>query len=121
MDTLGLSPAQILAGLYNGARPQGMGFIHYTPEPMSEEEAQILLEDDPRRGDYFDYLKGRVMKVEISKLDPNLYDRDNGDGAMQLVLESIVLSGGDVNNPAIQILHKNGMINAAIKLLEMSK
>lgn len=32
---------------------------------------------------YFDYLQGRVMKVDLAgdELDPRLYDRDNGEGA----------------------------------------
>lgn len=32
---------------------------------------------------YFDYLKGRVMKVDLcgNEFDPWLYDRDNGRGA----------------------------------------
>ena len=57
-----------------------MGFIHYTPNEMTVKEAQELLDN----GDgCFDYLKGRVMKIDLSsgELDPRLYDRDNGDGA----------------------------------------
>lgn len=48
---------------------------------MSAQEAEKHLDGS---GDgYFDYLKGRVMKVSISgdSLDPRLYDRDNGQGA----------------------------------------
>ena len=65
--------------LYNAARPQGMGFLHYTPEPMTHEEATQLLEEKT----YFDYVKGRVMKMDLAGdvLDPTLYDRDNGYGA----------------------------------------
>lgn len=72
----GLNKAEVLAALYNNARPQGMGFLHYAPEPMTTEQAAELLQD-------YTYLKGRVMKVDLSgdELATWLYDRDNGKGA----------------------------------------
>lgn len=77
IDISGINKAAVLAALYNRAKPQGMGFLHYTPEDMTTEEAQELL--DAGRT-YFDYVKGRVMKVNLSKdtFNPWLYDRDNG-------------------------------------------
>ena len=79
--------AEVLAALYNAAKPQGMGFLHYTPDPMTKEEAVALLAKDT----YFDYVKGRVMKVSIEgdELNPRLYDRDNGDGAAAAVIECL--------------------------------
>lgn len=76
-----LDPAAVLAALYNAARPLGMGMLHYTPEPMTTDEARELLE----KTQYFDYVKGRVMKVRINgdPLNPGLYDRDNGEGAAE--------------------------------------
>ena len=77
----GLSKPDVLAALYNRARPQGMGFIHYTPEDMTKEQA-----------DYFDYVRGRVMKVDLSsdeEFDERLYDRDNGFGAAQSAINTI--------------------------------
>lgn len=71
----------VLAALYNASKPQGMGLLHYTPETMTLEEASVLLTSP--KGQYFDYLKGRVMKVNLGddELDARLYDRDNGEGA----------------------------------------
>lgn len=92
----GLDKAEVLMALYDAARPQGMGFLRYIPGPMPREEAERLVrtpEDDVcdaatremfRRKDlYFDYIHGRVMKVNLSgdSLDPIFYDRDNGPGA----------------------------------------
>lgn len=79
--------AEVLACLYNNASPQGLGMLHYNPTPMSVPEAADLL----REQSYFDYLHGRVMKVDLSTdlLDPRLYDRDNGDGAAQMALSEI--------------------------------
>lgn len=79
--------AKVLAALYNNSKPQGMGFLHFDPELMEEEEARELL----KQYTYFDYLKGRVMKVDLggATLDPWGYDRDNGDGAAERALRGI--------------------------------
>jgi hypothetical protein len=48
---------------------------------MTEDEANELLKHQT----YFDYLKSRVMKIDLSgndkDIDFRLYDRDNGEGA----------------------------------------
>jgi hypothetical protein len=87
IDIKGLSKAKVLAELYNNSQPLGLGFLHYDPLPMSEDEAAKLLEQST----YFDYLKGRVMKVDLSKseFDPRLYDIDNGQGAAERVVNEL--------------------------------
>jgi len=96
IDTTGLDNAAVLAVLYNNSKPLGMGFLHFDPELMTVDEAHTLLAENvrarpPGDGAYFDYLKGRVMKVIIKgdQLDPRLYDRDNGSGAAQRAINSI--------------------------------
>lgn len=84
---------KLFAALYEGAIPLGLGFIHYKPGPFPEEELDELLKLH-HKGDttfYFDYVKGRVMKVRLGKdtLDPWLYDRDNGEGAVARIVESL--------------------------------
>lgn len=81
------SKAKVLAALYNASKPQGLGMLHYTPNKMSEQEAEELLKENT----YFDYLKGRVMKINLSgdNLDPRLYDRDNGNGAAWEAIKDI--------------------------------
>lgn len=80
--------AKALAALYNNSQPLGMGVMDYTPEDMTESEAQELLNAGQT---YFDYLKGRIMKVDFkhNDFDPWLYDRDNGEEAAAKALESI--------------------------------
>jgi hypothetical protein len=83
MNIKGISKAKILAALYNASRPQGMGFLQAKQGDMSEVEAQKLLDAGHT---YFDYLHGRVMKIDLSggdELDTWLYDRDNGRGAAE--------------------------------------
>jgi hypothetical protein len=83
MNIKGISKAKILAALYNASHPQGMGFLQAKQGDMSEAEAQALLNSGQT---YFDYLHGRVMKIDLSggeELDTWLYDRDNGRGAAE--------------------------------------
>lgn len=106
----GLNKADVLAALYNASKPQGMGFLHYDPKPMTQQEADALL----KQITYFDYLKGRVMKVDLSKdvLDPWGYDRDNGQGAAQKAIEALTRSG-DTNSSDIQATHHVNTLEAA--------
>jgi hypothetical protein len=59
-----------------------MGFHNFDPDPMTKEEAQQIIDAG---NTYFDYLKGRVMKIDISgdSIYPGSYDRDNGQGALE--------------------------------------
>jgi hypothetical protein len=109
IDISTLDKGSVLAALYNASRPLGMGFMQYDPKPMQPEEATELL----KRSTYFDYLKGRVMKVNLrgSTLDPALYDRDNGDGAAKRAIEALRASG--VNGPKIASAHQDGKRQAA--------
>ncbi|GAF68735.1 unnamed protein product [marine sediment metagenome] len=92
IDISKLKPEAVLAALYNAAKAQGMGIAVATPDAMTLFEAKnLLLSETASRSGYFDYLKGRVMKVRISgdTLDPRLYDRDNGEGAAKRAIDSI--------------------------------
>lgn len=87
IDLTKLNKADVLTVLYNASKPQGMGFLHYNASLMSTEEANDLLKVNT----YFDYLKGRVMKIDLSgdTLHPGLYDRDNGQGAAARAIDSL--------------------------------
>lgn len=97
VDVRGIDRAELLAALYNRARPLGMGFLHFDPADMTWGEAKRVLVEAtvPRFSGgptaYFDYLRGRVMKINVlaDDLDPWLYDRDNGTGAVASVVEAL--------------------------------
>lgn len=83
----GMSKAKVLAALYNASHSLGLGVLHYKNEDMTEEQAAELLQKHER----FDYLHGRVMKVDLSgdELNPRLYDRDNGHGAAARAIQGL--------------------------------
>ncbi len=82
IDIKDLNKAEVLAALYNNTKAPGMGWLSYEDGDMTSEEAQELLDS---QGTYFDYLKGRVMKVNLSEdfFLGHAYDRDNGEGAAE--------------------------------------
>ena len=89
IDISKLDKAEVLAALYNSSKQQGMGFLNPRGrEPMTKEQAAELLKETT----YFDYLNGRVMKVDLSGewLEPWLYDRDNGRGAAARALKPLM-------------------------------
>jgi hypothetical protein len=81
--------ANVLAALYNNSKIQGMGFLQATGTDMTIDEAQKEL--DESHDQYFDYLHGKVMKVNLKNdtFDTWLYDRDNGDGAALRALNGL--------------------------------
>lgn len=90
MDITGLNKAEVLAALYNRSKPLGFGYLHFEAKAMTKEEATELLKETT----FFDYLKGRVMKINLEKdeVDTRLYNRDNGVDAAEMAIKSIVKS-----------------------------
>jgi len=90
MNIAGLDKAEVLAALYNGSRQQGMGFLQTRgAEGMTVEQAREELANNEQQ--YLDYLHGRVMKISLrgDELDTLLYNRDNGQGAAEAVIEAL--------------------------------
>lgn len=94
MDITGLSKAAVLAALFNAARGPRVAAL-FNPggaQPMSEADAEQVwaakvMQEQLTEGDevYFDYLRGRVMKIALDsdRLDTRLYNRDNGPDAAE--------------------------------------
>jgi len=88
LNIKGLKKADVLKVLYNNSRPQGMGYLQFDPKPMATEQAEELL----KQGTYFDYLYGRVMKLDLNsdnEFEEWLYDRDNGQGSAERAVNSL--------------------------------
>lgn len=117
-NVIGIDKALLLKVLYNRARAQGMGVLFAQSGDMDINEARRILKGrgyecripkpgqlddrDEFHGDdevvplYFDYLKGRVMKIDIApdEIDTRLYNRDNGrDAAEDAILDELTRPG----------------------------
>lgn len=82
----GMDKAKVLMALYNNSHVQGLGFLNAI-DNFTVEDARELLKTQT----YFDYLHGRIIKVDLSEneFEEWLYDRDNGAGAAQRAIASI--------------------------------
>lgn len=101
----GLNKAEILAALYNNAKPRGLGWRHYDPNPMTVEQAQKCLKEgddfvkalgkaiEERSLLYFDYLRGRALKVDLSgnEFDPTEYNHIYGRDAAECIIARLYL------------------------------
>ena len=88
VDIKGLDKARVLKALYDHSHVQEIGFLQAVPDGVVTVEycAGLLAKHS-----YFDYLHGRVLKVDLSgdEFDERLYDRDCGEGAAQRAVDSI--------------------------------
>ncbi len=91
VDTTGIDRAELLMALFNAASAGGStaGMIAaMAPQPMDITEATGLLAEGHT---YFDYYRGRVMKIDVmaDHIQPWLYDRDNGEGSVARVVAQL--------------------------------
>lgn len=107
IDITGLDKAELLAALYNRSQQFGMGYLHTAGQhALTVEQARAIIDPqdppDPRMVNWdqkdakelkFDYLYGRVLKVDLSGdiLRTWLYNRDIGEGAAEAVVAALRL------------------------------
>jgi len=90
IDIKGLDKADVLKALYDNSQLQGSGFLQAASDDVvvTVDHCRELLQEET----YFDYLYGRVMKVDLTSDDGFeewLYDRDNGAGTAQKAIDSL--------------------------------
>jgi hypothetical protein len=98
LDISGLDKATLLAALWNNATAPPAWFKHSGPTPSflsKTEAAQILA----TMGYDFDYLKGRILKLNLSADEFHfwLYDRDNGSGMAKRVVDNLRAGGRETD------------------------
>ena len=101
VNIAGLDKAEVLLALWNASRMQGMSFLGFLAsgeltlkQAKQEIESRKRKTNDGEDSIYFDYLNGKVMKVDLGQdeFDPRLYDRDNGTGAAQHAIDNLKLA-----------------------------
>jgi len=96
IDIAGLDKAKLLQALFNRSFQQGLGVLDSNgTNTMTLAEALNVINDLQKKGRklYFDYLKGRILKVDISgdTLFTALYNRDVGYGAAEAIVNKLRL------------------------------
>jgi len=98
-DTLEITGANLIdvvKAAYDLSKPVGMGFMHYTPEPLTDDEARELINGD-RSGVALslDYVKGRACKLVVFKDEERLFVRkdwyDHSDSDLDKLIAAIKL------------------------------
>lgn len=108
IDIQGIDKAELLAALYNRSKVLGMGALHAKQGDMSLDDARDTIAkhsyvnhwhindkgcppNTPATTIYFDYLHGRVMKVELAgdTLKTRGYNLDNGEGAAEAIVAAV--------------------------------
>jgi hypothetical protein len=67
IDITGVDLVKFAQKVYELSSPQGLGFMHFTPEPLSDEEAKELvdLNKDSKYPLSMDYVYGRACKMTV--------------------------------------------------------
>lgn len=101
MNIQGLELSSVLAALYNAASSGGLALHEYDPAPMSIDEADGLLKQYGSRP-YFDYIRGRSMKIGLMGEDVNTkwYNVYNGAEAAEHAI-TILRETGNPADPRI--------------------
>ena len=83
IDVTGIDKVELVKKAYELSRPQGLGMMHFTSEPLSDEEAKSFIEKDGTIN--MDYVKGRACKFNlfvkdgVESLRDEWFDHTDGD------------------------------------------
>lgn len=80
IDITGVDLKELVKKAYELSNPQGMGYIHFREGPLSDADAQAILDiQQPSYGAILsmDYVKGRSVKLTVFQQDDKLYVRND--------------------------------------------
>lgn len=73
---IGIDLRRFVKTVYDLSSPQGLGFLHFTLEPLTDGEAQEIVDtwkDDKQMALGLDYIKGRSCKMDVFREGKKLY------------------------------------------------
>ena len=74
IDVTGVDLVKLAQKVYELSVPQGLGILHFTPKPLSEEEAKSCIYDGILN---MDYVHGRACKFYVRKNNEKLEVKDS--------------------------------------------
>jgi hypothetical protein len=75
IEITGVDLIKFVKKVYDLSVPQGLGFLHYTEEPLTDEEAKSCIFKEPFIVS-MDYVKGRSCKMNVTKENGKLFIPD---------------------------------------------
>jgi len=97
IDITGVDLVKFVQRVYDLSSPQGMGFMYFTPEPLSVEEAREIIDsfkNDESVAVSLDYIKGRSCKMHVFKEGGKLQIHDNWYDHTDQQLKDLLSSTG---------------------------
>lgn len=92
IDITGVDLVVFAKKVYDLSSPQGMGVLHYTPDPLTDDEAKQLVAENSDRPLSMDYVKGCTCKMVVWRNADRLGIRDtwydHTDRVFKQLLES---------------------------------
>lgn len=70
IDITGINLIEFAKKVYELSVPQGLGFLHFTPQPLADSEAKQLVDafkDDKSLALDMDYTRGRACKMHVRR------------------------------------------------------
>lgn len=86
VDISGIDKVSLLHALWKNSKPAiFFSMNNATPPPFDNEKAMTAVQK------YINYYDGRCIKCDLSgdTVDPRLYDRDFGSGAVQRIVDQL--------------------------------
>lgn len=69
IEITGCDLAQLMIDVYATSKPQGLGALHFNPEPMTREQAETWIAEQKHYGEKspltLDYVQGRACKFHV--------------------------------------------------------
>jgi len=77
IDVSEVNLIELVKEAYNLSVPVGLGFLHYTPEPLTSQEAANLINLNEKYVVSLDYVNGRAVKFGVFKHENKFYIKNH--------------------------------------------
>lgn len=76
IDVTGINLVEFAKKIYELSVPQGSGFLHFTPKPLTNEEAKQYISMEGQNALDMDYVNGRACKMHVRRENNKLTTSD---------------------------------------------
>lgn len=64
----------LIRHVYDMSQPVGLGILHFTPKPLSDEEIASMIHPEGRQAVRMDYVNGRQCKMSVFRKEDGDYE-----------------------------------------------